>query len=61
MTHDDKIAYVNCEAAKKISKKELIFASPSLKMHQVFQALQEANYFVQIIKPHTLKAGPLAP
>ena len=56
-----KRVYVNHEAVKKISKKELIFASLLLEMHQVLQTLQEADYFVQTIKPCTLKAGPLAP
>ena len=39
MTCNDKMAHVNRKATKKISKKELIFASPSLEMRQVLQAL----------------------
>ena len=61
MTHSDKITHVNYEAVKKISKKELIFASLLLKMRQVLQTLQKADHFAQTMKPHTLKAGPLDP
>ena len=61
MTRNDKMAHVNYEAAKKISKKELTFASLLLKMYQVLQALQEADHFAQTMKLCALKAGPLAP
>ena len=60
MTCDDKMAHVNCEAAKKISEKESIFASLLLEMRQVLQALQETDHFVQTIKLHALEAEPLA-
>ena len=45
MTHNDEKAHVDCEAAKKIFKKESIFAFLLLKMRQVFQALQKADHF----------------
>ena len=45
ITHNDKKVYINCETAKKISKKDSIFASLLLEMHQILQALQEANHF----------------
>ena len=61
MTRNDKMAHIDCEAAKKIFEKESIFASPLLKIRQVLQALQEADHFVQIMKPCVLKAGPLNP
>ena len=60
MIRDDKMAHVNCEAVKKISKKELIFASLLLEMRQVLQALQEADHFAQTMKSCALKAGLLA-
>ena len=60
VTHDDKNAYINHEAAKKIFKKESIFASLLLEMHQVLQALQKADHFAQTMKSCALKAGPLA-
>ena len=59
MTCNDKIAYVNCETTKKISKKELIFAFLLLEMCQVLQTLQEADHFTQTIKPYAFKAEPL--
>ena len=59
MICNDKMAHVNCKAAKKIFKKKSIFASPLLEMRQVLQALQEADHFAQTIKPCALKAGPL--
>ena len=59
MTCNDKIAHVDCEAAKKIFEKELIFAFLLLKMCQVLQILQEADHFAQTIKPRALKAEPL--
>ena len=61
MTRDNKMAHVNREAAKKISKKESIFASLSLKMRQILQALQKTDHFAQTMKPCALKTGPLAP
>ena len=61
MTHNNKMAYINCEAVKKIFKKESTFASPSLKMRQVFQALQKADHFVQTMKLCAIKTGLLAP
>ena len=61
ITRNDKMAHVNHETAKKISKKGLIFASLSLDMHQVLQALQEADHFVQTMKLCALKAEPLDP
>ena len=54
MTCNDKMAHVNREAAKKISKKESTFASLLLKICQVFQALQEADHFAQIMKPYAI-------
>ena len=33
MTHNDKMAHINRETVKKISKKELTFVSPLLKIH----------------------------
>ena len=59
MTCDDKITYVNCEAAKNIFEKESTFASLLLKMCQVFQALQKADHFAQTMKFCALEAGPL--
>ena len=59
MTCNDKIAHIDCKAAKKISEKESIFAFPLLKMRQILQTLQEADHFLQIMKPRALKAGPL--
>ena len=61
ITCDDKMAHVNREIAKNIFKKESTFASPSLKMHQVLQALQEADHFAQTMKLCAIKVGPLAP
>ena len=54
MTCNDKMAHVNCEAAKKISKKESTFVSLLLKMRQIFQTLQEADHFAQIMKPYAI-------
>lgn len=45
VTHNDEKAHVDCETAKKIFKKESIFAFLLLKMRQVFQALQKADHF----------------
>ena len=45
MTCNNKKAYVNYETAKKISKKELIFASLSFKMRQILQTLQKTDHF----------------
>ena len=56
MTCNDNMAHVNCEAAKKISKKESIFASPLLEMCQVLQALQKADHFAQTMKLCVFKA-----
>ena len=39
VTNNDKKAHINCEAVKKIPKKELIFASLLFEMHQILQAL----------------------
>ena len=61
MTCNDKMAYIDRKAAKKIFKKKLIFASLLLEMHQILQALQEVDHFAQTMKLCTLKAGPLAP
>ena len=46
MTCDSKMAYVDCETAKKIFEKESIFAFPLLEIRQVLQALQKADHFL---------------
>lgn len=58
---DDEKAQVNREAANKIPEKESLFASPTLEMRQLLQALQMADHFAQTMKPRAIKAGPLAP